>query len=75
MSPAPPRRRDRHVVDRLLDGDPVALRRAGRLAAPLRAARAPARRDELAGEQAAVAAFRAAVRRPPAPPLRGTRPS
>ncbi|MFF0722766.1 hypothetical protein [Micromonospora sp. NPDC003816] len=73
MSHAPPRRRDRHLVDRLLDGDPVALRRAGRIAAPLRAARAPARRDELAGEQAAVAAFRAAARRPPTTTLRATR--
>ncbi len=70
MSNSPPRRIDRETANRLLDGDPDALSRAGRLAAPLRAARGQAHRLELAGEQAALAAFRAAAdlaseRRPP----------
>ncbi|PZF86176.1 hypothetical protein C1I93_28045 [Micromonospora endophytica] len=60
---------DRDTAERLLDGDPVALSRAGRLAVPLRAARGPIRPDELAGEQAALAAFVAAadLTRRPAP--------
>ncbi|MCZ7420725.1 MULTISPECIES: hypothetical protein [unclassified Micromonospora] len=52
---------DRKTADRLLDADPVALSQAGPLAAPLRAARGPARPDEMAGEHLAVAAFRAAA--------------
>ena len=61
MSNSPPRRIDRETASRLLDGDPDALSRAGRLTAPLRAARGPAHRHELAGEPAALAAFRAAA--------------
>ncbi|MEV6690336.1 hypothetical protein AB0M35_02500 [Micromonospora sp. NPDC051196] len=62
----PTRRIDRDTADLLLDGDPVALNRAGRLAAMLRALCGPARPHELAGEPAAVAAFLARlVRRPP----------
>ncbi|BCJ58352.1 hypothetical protein Jiend_17740 [Micromonospora endophytica] len=69
MNNPPPRSMDRDTAERLLDGDPVALSRAGRLAVPLRAARGPIRPDELAGEQAALAAFVAAadLTRRPAP--------
>ncbi|MEG3632187.1 hypothetical protein [Micromonospora palythoicola] len=58
---------DRKTADRLLDADPVALSQAGPLAAPLRAARGPARHDEMAGEHLAVAAFRAAADLAPEP--------
>ncbi|AEB43104.1 MULTISPECIES: hypothetical protein [Micromonospora] len=63
---SPTRQIDRDTADLLLDGDPVALSRVGRLAATLRALRGPARPGELAGEPAAVAAFLARLaRRPP----------
>ncbi|MBQ1051245.1 hypothetical protein KBX50_22570 [Micromonospora sp. C51] len=58
---------DRETAERLLDADPVALSQAGPLAAPLRAARGPARHDEMAGEHLAVAAFRAAADLAPEP--------
>ncbi|MEU6020546.1 hypothetical protein [Micromonospora sp. NPDC047134] len=63
----PTRRLDRDTADLLLDGDPNALNRAGRLAALLRALCGPARPHELEGEPAAVAAFLARLtrRRPP----------
>ncbi|MEV6810591.1 hypothetical protein [Micromonospora sp. NPDC051296] len=67
MSKPSLRRIDRKTADRLLDGDPDALSRAGRLAALLRAARGPAHRDELAGEQAALAAFRVSADHAPEP--------
>ncbi|WP_147376269.1 hypothetical protein [Micromonospora radicis] len=59
MRTPPPPRIDRETADRLLDGDPVALDRAGRLAGPLRALRSPAQPEEIAGEPAAMTAFRA----------------
>jgi len=61
---------DRHAAEQLLAGAPVAIDAAGQLAAVLRAAAAPAHPEELAGEQAALAAFRdAAVLDPvPVPP-------
>jgi hypothetical protein len=60
MSDHRPRRIDRDTAERLLDGIPAAFDVAGPLAAPLAAATAPAHPDELAGERAALVAFRAA---------------
>jgi hypothetical protein len=56
------RRVDRRTADQLLDGAPDRARAAGSdaLSELLAAAAAPAREGELAGEQAAMAAFRAA---------------
>jgi len=56
---------DRDLTEELLRGAPAAMRRVGPLAASLAAARAPARPDELVGEQAAVAAFDGAARLDP----------
>ncbi|WP_131308411.1 hypothetical protein [Micromonospora zingiberis] len=65
----PTRRIDRNTAELLLDGDLVALSRAGRLAGTLRALCGPARPYELAGEQAAVAAFLATADFVPTPGL------
>lgn len=62
MSTNGPRRIDRHTAEQLLRGTPVAGRADGAAAVAdlLAAAAAPAREDELAGEPAALAAFRSA---------------
>jgi hypothetical protein len=52
---------DRHAAEQLLTGAPVATEEALRLAAVLRTVTAPAHAEELAGEQAALAAFRDAA--------------
>jgi hypothetical protein len=67
MSTQPPRRINQDTAEQLLAGDPAALHRVGGLAVPLRAARGPVHPDELAGEQAALAAFQAAADLTPVP--------
>ncbi|HEX6967427.1 MAG TPA: hypothetical protein VF174_01170 [Micromonosporaceae bacterium] len=61
MSSGPRIRIDRKAAEQLLSRDPAAWHTSGRLAGLLAAATAPAHEDELAGESAAVAAFRAAA--------------
>lgn len=64
MSTHRPRRIDRETAERLLRGDPEVLHEVGPIAARLGAARAAAFPDELIGERAALAAFRAAQLKP-----------
>jgi len=58
---------DRHAAEQLLAGAPAATDAPGPLAAALHAASAPAHPEELAGEQAALAAFRDAADLDPVP--------
>ena len=60
---------DRHAAERILRGDRDAWRTTGRLGAPRAALAAAVRPDELIGEEAAVAAFRAAAHLTPAASL------
>ncbi|GAA3435094.1 hypothetical protein [Kutzneria kofuensis] len=68
MSTHPRRRLDRRTTEQMLNGAPVVGARP--LTDLLAAAAAPARDGELAGEQAAVAAFRAARLEPASPSRR-----
>jgi hypothetical protein len=61
---------DRHTAELLLGGDPAARRAHRRLGELLAAVTAPAGRRELAGEDAALAAFVAAQLAPPPRPRR-----